>query len=56
MGGTFFPLLDVSKRNFFSGVCVCGGGGGEVSARAPSAPHCIRACTPSADRDVKQLV
>ena len=36
LGGTFSPLLDISKWNYFRR---WGGG-----ARAPSAPPCVRAC------------
>ena len=42
LGGTFFPLLDVSERNFFSD----GAGGGEGGLHVhPVQPlPCVRAC------------
>ena len=39
LGGTFFPLFDVSERDFFSG-----GGGGWCTC-TQCTPPCVRACS-----------
>ena len=40
LGGTLFPLLDVSERNFFSG----GGGGARAPSALPPPPAYAPAC------------